>query len=354
MGISISFVGGISVGIDWGAVIAFGIVTAVRTLSSDRGQRYNGQLNYICSSLSGREELCQTIYKSKKSKNEEPSFDTTFKYLTTNEPIKREKEEDTEIIFKGFLNNNKINEFDKSFNPLNQGMNGVNNFNIGNLEHKEFERYIRYKAFPSLNSSSNFTDKNFALRGFTFGKKFIETSTQTHIIDLLTEKTINYHYKLNFKYKKIMDKENFKIFRENNLDNLHLKYEGLKIFKGIMNLYDMGNKIYKINSIITDEEKKNFHKVVEVSLEGGKIATKNYFLKHYFLNTLKNTQKGIKNFKNIYKTSKIVKATKILVKGGSIGTGIVITYIADELIEGTCNLLGRELEKTIDKFEDKK
>ena len=155
-------------------------------------------------------------------------------------------------------------------------------------------------------------------------------------------------------FEKIMDEKNFKIFRENNLDALHLKKGGLKIFNGIMNFYDMGNKIYKINSIITDIEKKNSHKVVEVSLEGGKIAIKNYFLKHYFLNTLKNTQKGIKKINNIYKTSKLVKTAKNLVKGGSIGTGIVITLIYDELIEGTCNLLGRGLEKTIDKFEDKK
>ena len=374
MGITVTLVGeaGFSIGIDWGAAIGFGIMTAIRHFSSNNQDENRTQLNnfayHIYNSFRGREEFTQTVYKSEKSNYDESLFDTSSNYHYINQPYNREKEEEEEkeITFKGCLNNNEINEFDKSFYLPNHRVIGVNNFNlIGggiknnnnfiDLENMNFERYIRAKAFPSLNSSSNYTDKNVWIEsGFTFGKKVINTSTQTHIIDLLIEKTIKNHYYLNSKNKKIMDEKNFKIFRENNLDALHLKKGGLKIFNGIMNFYDMGNKIYKINSIITDIEKKNSHKVVEVSLEGGKIAIKNYFLKHYFLNTLKNTQKGIKKINNIYKTSKLVKTAKNLVKGGSIGTGIVITLILDELIEGTCNLLGRGLEKTIDKFEDKK
>ena len=103
-----------------------------------------------------------------------------------------------------------------------------------------------------------------------------------------------------------------------------------------------------------DEDKKNSHKVVEVGAEAGKIAAKNYFVKKYFIKSLRATQKGVKNLNNIYKSSKIVKTAKFCVKGGSIGTGIVITLIADALIEETCNLTAEGLKKVIDKLEDEK
>ena len=215
-------------------------------------------------------------------------------------------------------------------------------------EEKEEDKKLEESSFKNELSSSS---ENKALK---FIGKGIETLGQDHITDLLIEKMRNKHYYLNYKNKKIMEPENFKGFREKNLTELSEKIKGIKIFKNIMRRYDMIKKIHKIDSIMMDKKKKNSHKVVEVSSELGKSTLKYYFAKKYFIEILGKSQKGIKNIQKIYKTSKIVKATKFIVRAGRIGIGIVITFIADEVIDGTCDLVCFGMDKIIDKFEDQK
>ena len=352
MGITLSIAagGGIVVAFDWGAVIALGVTTALGVAFGDR--RNNVTLNYISDrtteNLSGREELSQTIYKSKESKNYDEPFLIESSSIPYNnsliyEPNTGGKKEGEEKIFEDDLFKYETNELNKS---LNIGKN--NNYSYKNtfftyLESKDFENYVRNKQFPSSSSPT-----------YDIYSKTIGIFGQEHITNLLIEKTRNRRYYLNWKNKKILDQKNFNIFREKNLNSLHQKVKEIRIFKKIMYKYDMIEKTDKICRILMDEDKKNSHKVVEVGAEAGKIAAKNYFVKKYFIKSLRATQKGVKNLNNIYKSSKIVKTAKFCVKGGSIGTGIVITLIADALIEETCNLTAEGLKKVIDKLEDEK
>ena len=168
---------------------------------------------------------------------------------------------------------------------------------------------------------------------------------------MLIKKVRNQHYYLNLKNKKILDPLNYEIIREKNLDQLHWKVRGIRIFNKIIKIYDIKERTEKIGKIILDEDKKNSHKAIELGAESGKIAAEKYFVKKYFINSLRATKKGVKEFKKFYNSSKIIKG---VLKGGSIGSGIIITLIADMLIEGTCDLAAKGLKKTIDYFEDEK
>lgn len=348
MGVTLSIAagGGIVVAFDWGAAIALGVTAALGAAFG--GQRNNETLNYVSDrireNLSGREELSQTIYQSEESKTYNEPFLIESSSIPYNnspiyEPNTEEKKEREKKIFEDDLFKYETNELNESsLTGKNTNYPNKNTF-FRHLESNDFENYVR--------------NKNFLLQD-NFCSKTIKTFGQDHITNLLIEKTRNHHYYQNWKNKKIMDNENFQIFREKNLNSLHWKVEGARIFNKIMKTYDMIEKTDKISRILVDEDKKNSHKVVEVSAEVGKIAAKGYFTKQYFLKSLRAIQKGVKNLNNIYESSKIVKAAKFCVKGGSIGTGIVITLIADALIEGACDLIAKGSKKVIDKLEDEK
>lgn len=150
-----------------------------------------------------------------------------------------------------------------------------------------------------------------------------------------------------------MDPENFKIYRERNLYELKRKVNGIRLFNRIIEAYEIHEKAEKISNIILDEEKKNAYKVIETASETGKIVCKKYFVKKYFMKTLRYTQKGAKKFKEIYKSSEVIKKVKICGKVGTVGTGVVITLLADVVIEGACDLVAKGLEKTYDYLENK-
>ena len=301
--------------------------------------------------------MSQTIYQSRGNRNNDETLLKWQSYSSShlspiyepcNEELGEEEEEKKEQkIPEGCLVKNELNEIDNSPNSLgiNTNISYKKSF-FSDFESKDFENYVKYKASPSYSSSTN--------KIIDFGAKLINTSGQDHITDLLIEKVRNHHYYLNLKNKKILDPLNYKNFREQNLNLLHLKVKGIKIFNKITKIYNITEKTYKISKIIMDEDKKNSHKVIEVGAEAGKIAGNKIFVKHYFMNSLRATKKGVNDFKKFYKSSKLIKGAKICLKGGSIGAGIIITLIADELIEGSCDLAAKGLKKAIDYFEDEK
>lgn len=352
MGVTISIAagGGIVVGFNWGAAIALGVTTALGAAFG--GRRNNRTLNLISEriteNLSSREELIQTIYKSKESKYDDEPFliessSIPYNHFPIYEPNTEDKKEREEKIFEDGLFKNETNELNKSLIIGKNSNYLYKNSFFTDLESKDFENYVRNKQFPS---SSSFA--------YELCSKTIRAFGQDHITNLLIEKTRNHHYYLNWKNKKSMDQKNFNIYREKNLHQLHQKVKEIRIFNKIIKTYDMVEKADKICTILMDENKKNSHKVVEGGAEVGEIAAKNYFVKKYFIESLRATQNGVKKLNNIYKSSKIVKAAKFCVKGGSIGAGVVITLIADALIEGACNLTAKGLKKVIDNLEDEK
>ena len=109
----------------------------------------------------------------------------------------------------------------------------------------DFNNYIMYKVSPSSSSSEN--------KELELEDKAIRTLDH-HINNLFTEKTKNKHYYFNYKNKKAMDPENFRIFREKNLKELHYKIKEIKIFKNLMSKYDIRSKLDKIYSFMTDKK----------------------------------------------------------------------------------------------------
>ena len=320
--------------IDWGSFLAVGALGALGLISAsgsrnhnDRGNNLSDYVSHnIISNLSNNPQLTQTIFQSTPRRNynvDESSIRESFHFSSSHRPQPMNKEKEEKKIFDESSTKHEADNF--------------SNYNNDS----------RFNAFPSSSRSVNKELKSV--------KKTIEIFGQDHITDLLITKIRNKHYYLNNKNKKIMEPENFKLFREKNLKELNNINKGIKIFKKIVKRYNLIEKQKKIDSIIMKKEKKNSHKVVEVSSEFGKSIIEHYWSKKYFMNTLRKTQEEIKNVLQIYKKSKIVKAGKFIVRtGGTIGTGFVITLIADELIEGTCNLVCFGMKKIIDIFEDEK
>ena len=79
------------------------------------------------------------------------------------------------------------------------------------------------------------------------------------------------------------------------MDFLHTKINEIKI---LISRYNIREKTSKINEIITNEYKKNSHKVIKVGSEAPKIAGNYFFEKKIFRGTLRKNQNGMKEFKN--------------------------------------------------------
>lgn len=345
MGITLTITGGgLAIGFNWGAAIGLGIACAIRALNSNNN---NGQsrissniANSVQTTLSGIGELTQTITEINFGKKKEDN-DLLLSDSSSNISLIPDLNVHSSLQEEDEKEDVKEEQDEKEETGDEKG-------EIGN-QNAEYINIPKVDAFiPNLYEKK---ENNKILEEIY--KETISTFSGNHINKLIMNNAKNHSYYLNQKYKKILDPISYENFRKENLLELKqirfLNKTINHIFKGYYYCYQADN----ISNILSDENKKISHKIVESSSELIKEPVKAYFIKKYFLKSLKNLKHGIKRGKELYNNAKIIKGIKIASSVSTIGTGIILNVVVDEVIDIVSDLSTKAIEKGIDYLEEK-